>query len=251
MPTEAIEVKGMSPSEEKVIELKGRSPADLWALAVFKGADPDQLAKMMELQFRWETNEARKAWVEAMAAFKADAPKILKTKHVNQGAGKPQYDHAELDKICTAIIEGLNKHALQHRWEAEQANGAVAVSCIIQHKLGHSERTTLSGPADQTGGKNSIQAIGSTVTYLQRYTLLSATGLAAENQDTDGKAPILPLDRITEHCEWIANARNAEELMRLWKNAHEEAATVRDYNAVKILIEAKDKRKDEIFRGDL
>lgn len=233
-------------------KLAAPTPNDLLALAVSKGADVDQLGKLMELQLRWEANEARKAWVEAMAAFKLDAPIILKTKHVNQGAGKAQYDHAELDKVCEAVISGLNKHRLQHRWEAEQvAGGILNISCIIQHKLGHSERTTLAGPADTTGGKNSIQAIGSTVTYLQRYTLLAATGLAAKNQDTDGKTPAMPLDTIAERCEWIANARNAEELMRLWKNAHEEAATVRDYNAVKIYIEAKDKRKDELFGGSL
>jgi len=42
-----------------------------------------------------------------------------------------------------------------------------------------------SGP-DQSGKKNNIQAIGSTTTYLQRYTLLAATGLATKEQDNDG-----------------------------------------------------------------
>lgn len=39
---------------------------------------------------------------------------------------------------------------------------------------------------DNSGSKNAIQAVGSTVTYLQRYTLLAATGLAAAGQDDDG-----------------------------------------------------------------
>ncbi len=36
---------------------------------------------------------------------------------------------------------------------------------------------------DNSGGKNSIQAIGSAVTYLQRYTLLLLCGLAAHEHD--------------------------------------------------------------------
>jgi hypothetical protein len=52
---------------------------------------------------------------------------------------------------------------------------------------GHHEETTLSSSPDDSGGKNSIQAIGSAVTYLQRYTLLALTGLATREQDNDGK----------------------------------------------------------------
>ena len=51
--------------------------------------------------------------------------------------------------------------------------------------MGHSESTTLEAAADQSGGKNAIQAIGSTVTYLERYTLLALTGLAT-HEDDDG-----------------------------------------------------------------
>jgi hypothetical protein len=229
----------------EAIEVRGRTPFELIEIAVEKGATVDQLGKLMELQLRWEANEARKAWVAAMDAFKAEAPIILKTKEVDQGSGKAHYWHAELDKACEIIIKALHEHGLQHRWESDQQPAWINVSCIITHSMGHSERTTLGGPPDQTGGKNSIQAVGSSVKYLQRYTLLAATGLAAKEPDTDGKAPILPLDRITEHCDWIASA-SAGELMRLWKDAHLEAHEVRDYNAVKIFLQAKDKRKEEL-----
>ena len=39
------------------------------------------------------------------------------------------------------------------------------------------------GGADQSGSKNGFQAIGSAVTYLQRYTLKAALGLSAEVDD--------------------------------------------------------------------
>ena len=61
------------------------------------------------------------------------------------------------------------------------------MTCILSHKAGHSEETTLAGPADASGSKNAIQAIGSTLTYLQRYTLVQALGLAA-TLDDDGSS---------------------------------------------------------------
>jgi hypothetical protein len=63
---------------------------------------------------------------------------------------------------------------------------AISVTCILTGH-GHEEENTLSGPADASGSKNAIQAIGSTLTYLQRYTLVQALGLAASSDD-DGVA---------------------------------------------------------------
>jgi len=58
---------------------------------------------------------------------------------------------------------------------------------VISHRDGHSEENSLSADADHSGEKNAIQAIGSTLTYLQRMTLKAALGLAAADDD-DGKA---------------------------------------------------------------
>ncbi len=52
----------------------------------------------------------------------------------------------------------------------------------------------MSASPDTSGSKNSIQAIGSTVSYLQRYTLFAILGLASTDQDNDGGAPTKPLD---------------------------------------------------------
>ena len=65
--------------------------------------------------------------------------------------------------------------------------GMIRVSCIITHVLGHSEQVSLQCGADQSGKKNNIQAVGSTVTYLERYTLLAATGIAVKDQDDDAR----------------------------------------------------------------
>ena len=63
--------------------------------------------------------------------------------------------------------------------------------------MGHQECTSLSAFPDESGGKNSIQAIGSTVSYLERYTLLSITGLSTQDQDDDGLSSE-PVDFITD-----------------------------------------------------
>lgn len=161
------------------------TPMGMLQIAVQQGADLDKLEKLMQLQERWESNEARKAFVSAMSSFKANPPEIFKNKHVK--FGNTEYDHATLDNVSIAIGESLSKHGLSHRWETSQTEGKIKVTCVITHNLGHSEEVALESTADTSGAKNSIQAIGSTVTYLQRYTLLAATGMAVQDQDDDGK----------------------------------------------------------------
>src|SRR5207245_959863 len=55
--------------------------------------------------------------------------------------------------------------------------------------------------------KNAVQAVGSTVSYLQRYTLLAGTGMAAADQDDDGRGG----PQVTISDEQIANIKKLAE----------------------------------------
>lgn len=165
------------------------SPATLLQLAVQQGADLDRLEKLMALQERWEANQARKAFVDAMAEFKQHPIEIFKTKnvHFTSSKGAVDYNHAELSDVCDAIVPALAKVGVSHRWDVKQEDGQVVVTCLLTHRQGHSESLTLRGPKDDSGTKNNLQAIASTVTYLQRYSLLSITGSATKSmRDDDG-----------------------------------------------------------------
>ena len=168
------------------------TPMQMLQIAVKKGASLEQLSKLMDLQERWEANEARKAFVVAKAAFKAEAPTITKNKHVGfksrkEGAASTDYNHATLDNVAETLSPILSKHGLTYAWETQQSDGGlITVTCVLTHVMGHSDRVSLRAGLDQSGNKNNIQAVGSTVTYLQRYTLLSITGMATTDQDNDG-----------------------------------------------------------------
>lgn len=158
--------------------------------------DVGKLEKLLEVKERWEATEARKAFVAAKAAFKAEAPVIDKNKRVGfeskrASAADTEYYHATLDHIEELISPVLSKHGLSYSWETQQGEGGrITVTCVLTHVLGHSERVSLHASPDQSGNKNNIQAIGSTVTYLSRYTLLAITGLSTGDDDDDGQGSI-------------------------------------------------------------
>jgi len=165
------------------------TPMQMLSMAIERGADIAMMEKLLSLQERWEANEARKAFVSALAAFKADPPTVVKNKHAGftskRTSDRTDYDYLTLDQACAVIGPALSKHGLSHRWVTEQIDGKVKVTCVLMHALGHTERVTLESGADTSGSKNAIQAIGSAATYLARYTLMMACGLAAKGMDDD------------------------------------------------------------------
>jgi hypothetical protein len=172
------------------------TPVQMIMAAVSGQADLEKVKALLELQERWEANQARKAYHKAMSDFKANPPRIEKDKRVgySTNAGKVGYSHASLGNVVEQITKELSKHGLSASWSTHQ-NGTISVTCRITHVLGHSEETTLTASSDKSGSKNDIQALGSTITYLERYSLLALTGLATYDQDDDGKSATV---KITE-----------------------------------------------------
>lgn len=157
------------------------TPMEMLANALDKGAEPETLEKLMALNERWEASQSRKAFDEAIAAAKAEMPPILRS-----ASGHNAKKYADFAAIASVVDPIISKHGLSYRFRTKQ-DDRIHVTCILSHRAGHNEETTLAGPADTTGNKNAIQAIGSTLTYLQRYSLVQALGLAAAHDD-DGRA---------------------------------------------------------------
>jgi len=177
---------------------------DYVALAIEKGADLATIEKFMDLKERQDATEAKKAYVVAMNHFRANVPAIERTKKAHNS------NYAGLAETIEEIAPLLSECGLSHSWKTDQHENAVSVTCCVTHVLGHTECTKLSELPDKSGSKNSIQAIGSTVSYLQRYTLFSILGLASKEADNDGN------DRVSfeqaEELEKLADEAGVDKV---------------------------------------
>lgn len=175
----------------QIAQSNALTPMDMLDRAVAQGANVETLEKLMALQERWEKTQARKAFDDAMSAAKAEIPVIFKNRVVDftgKTGIRTNYRHEDMAGIARTVDPILSKHGLSYRFRTtSNPTEPVTVTCIVSHRLGHSEENTLSAGRDESGNKNAIQAVGSTVTFLQRYTLKAALGLAA-SADDDGKA---------------------------------------------------------------
>lgn len=234
----------VQPIQDAIVAIPPSPYVGLLADAI-KTGQLEIASKMMDLQERWEDRQAEKAFVAALAAFKRNPPEIVKNKKVsyqNKAGQTVEYKHATLDRVTGAIAAGLGEHGLSADWETSQENGKIRVTCFLQHAFGHREkRASLEGPPDDSGAKNSVQAIASTVTFLERYTLLAATGLATRD-DADG----ITFGDAEDMLNSIQSAVSLDELQERFNKAYKRAHMAKDKNAMAIAIEAKDRRKAEL-----
>lgn len=150
----------------------------------------DMVGKLMDYQDRYDAKMARRAFDLALAAAKAEIPLIKKNRTVdftNKDGKRTHYKHEDLGEIIDVVGPILARQGLFVRFATKAVpNEPVTVTCILTHSDGHSVENSLTAGRDTTGNKNDHQAIASAVTYLQRYTLKAALGLAAAADD-DGK----------------------------------------------------------------
>ena len=246
----------MSEAVQELAVIEGRSrhiPADLTAqanatpmsmlqIAVQRGMDPATIKDLLALQKEWEANEARKAFNDAIASAKAEIPVIKKNREVDftSQKGRTHYQYEDLAEVARTIDPVLAKHGLSYRFRTTSAPGEpVSVTCIVAHRAGHFEENTLSAGRDESGNKNSIQAIGSTLTYLQRMTLKASLGLSASTDD-DGRSSgadpkRLPQEQFDDYVTRIKAATTKPAARAIYDDAVKACNALGDVDSHKAL----------------
>lgn len=157
------------------------SPMEMVGRALEMGVSADILKQMMDLRDREDAKMARKAFDTAISRAKSRMSPVVKN-----ATGHNNKRYADFSAVSRMVDPILSEFGLSYRFKTTQTD-KITVTCVLSHEDGHSEETTLSAPADTTGNKNAIQAIGSTITYLSRYSLMASLGLSA-SEDDDGRA---------------------------------------------------------------
>jgi hypothetical protein len=124
------------------------------------------------------------AFVKAQTAF---GP-ALKT--ADNGHFKSKY--ADLAACVEAVIDALNQNGIALIQRNLPCESGVTVETVFVHVSGE---TLTSGPLHVPASKQDPQGYGSALTYARRYSLMSACGIAPE--DDDGNAASASAPRST------------------------------------------------------
>lgn len=169
----------------------------------------EKLERLYELSERARSARAKQAFAEAFAALQIELPTIDRKNRVVvykkadrekqggpiEGVDVPQQStpYATLETIIQAIRAPLARRGFSIRFEhATSPQGLIETAAILTHRDGHAERaSTPPLQHDSSGSKNSVQAVGSSLTYGRRYALLALLAIvshAPQDADDDGRA---------------------------------------------------------------
>lgn len=227
-----------------VVPAKSEVLSPLVQAAMSGQLDTEKMRELLSIQKEYEANEARKSYHRAVAEFKANAPTVKKDKTVS--FGNTHYKHVSLGYALSEINPVLSQYGLSLSWKTRQEDKTIFVKCILTHELGHSEETELFGFPDNSGQKNPVQQVASTVTYLKRHTAFALLGLEAEDDD-DGRGAASNGFITGEQAEILerllteTDAKRAE-FFKLFKATNLEDFPAASFDAAKKALEAK-KRK--------
>ncbi len=160
-------------------------------VAVNPDADIDKLERMIALQERILNRNAEQAFASDFAAMQAELPRIarngcIEIKKDNRVIQSTKF--AKLEDINDGVRPILQRYGFGASFSIEQGPSGITVTAKLLHRLGHSEKTSLTLPIDTSGSKNNVQGNGSTISYGKRYTLSAILNIST-GDDLDGHTP--------------------------------------------------------------
>ena len=172
----------------------GTSPAAMIQLAIAGKADLDKLEKLLELQERWEANEARKVFASSFTLAQAEIECVVK-KEINP---QTHSKYASLEDIITSanpIYTRQGFSVIFHEGETTKPDH-IRICADVLHAAGHKEPYYYDVPMDGKGIKGNanmtgIHAKASSTSYARRYLMCLIWNIPT-GDDNDGNTAHAP-----------------------------------------------------------
>lgn len=148
---------------------------------------PEHRQFLKETYYEMRAKRAYVEYCDARAEMGGKMPIIEKKGTVDRGPGRGKFPYGRWEDVHEQINPVMTAYGffLEFHTDTKTTPGRIEVTCILRHRAGHSEHTSLDAAPDQSGGKNNIQADISTITYLKRHTAGALLNLAYRGEDDD------------------------------------------------------------------
>jgi hypothetical protein len=224
-------------------------------------SDPDRIERFIALKERMDKEAARKAFAGALAECQSEIPAIEERGQIKYGKKNADGEdtgptYALWEDINETIRPILKRHGFALSFRTGQTpEGKITVTGILSHRDGHFEETTMALMHDSSGAKNSVQAMGSSISYGKRYTAAALLNITSRGEDDDGEAGGRLLAKAEargpykEMQEELDSCGSLEQLQGLWTSPQFRAAFEQLPNDWKKLItERKDALKADLSK---
>lgn len=194
-------------TESKAIAVtQERNFIDIIDMAI-KSQDVDivKLQALLDMQERIMKHEREASFNRDYLAAKLEMPRVTKDGAVEYAEDKNKPNGPKVKAFNFATYENIDKviRPIEQKYgftrifttkQRGDAGGGCIVHCQLLHKDGHFKEAEIGVALDTSGGKNNIQAMGSSFSYGKRYTTEMLWDIVKEGADNDGNYDMLPID---------------------------------------------------------
>jgi ERF superfamily len=216
-------------------------------------ADVEKLERMMAMYERLKAKEAELAYNAAKGRIlkKLGGIKIVKNRSAlyEVEKGKPQKGTYEAFKY--APLEEIDKHLrpllaeedmdLSYSDEPREGGGILIRGRLRHLPGGHYEDSFMPAPLDTSGGKSSVQAVGSTNSFLRRYVTCNIFNIVVVGDDDDGTGGTIDEVQTQTILDLIKKAKIGPKFLKYMKA--QSVAEAGSLDAAVATIAARDYRK--------
>jgi len=149
--------------------------------------DVAKLEKLLDMQERVIKHHAEVAFSRDFARMQGQMPIITEQGEIKVN-GQVRSKYALFEDINEEIRPVLREHGFSVFFKITSEPKSVKVQGILMHEDGHREMTEMMLEADESGSKNTVQSIGSSVSYAKRYVLCALLNITSRGEDDDGNA---------------------------------------------------------------
>jgi hypothetical protein len=163
------------------LALRSDNPNDLLKFAIERGADVGSIERLVALRDKFVAEQAQAEFNNALAAFQAECPNILRSRAGHEN----RYNYAPLEAIVEQVRPIMAKHGFSHSEDANVSEGWVEAVVTLTHRAGHSIQKRFKVPTQTNAGMSPQQKYGAAMTYATRYAFCAALGIRTADKDTD------------------------------------------------------------------
>ena len=231
--------------------------------------NPEKMKALSDMVDKMKAEEAEVAFTEAYIDMQEELPSISATGRIeiaakvgSRGQSTPYAKFDEIMRVVKPILRA-HKFALMVVSEPNPSGVGVVVRGTLSRvhetqygKAAHVKQTIIAVPLENSGSKNNVQGIGSSLSYAKRYAciqLLNIISHAEVDDDRDGHGPKpkkgVAAEQQPDEAEAKINGSQQKELLKEIDACGIEPTRFMEKYEIKAVHELPAKQYDEAIKA--
>lgn len=193
-PERMTQEKSLAPKDQdqssailQVIERAAANPS----------VDIDKMERLLQMQERVMDRNANMAFNSSFAQMQTEMPVITERGEIAVG-GQVRSKYAKFEDINEVVKPIMERYGFSINFKTSTEGAQIRVVGVLMHSMGHREEGSMLLPADTSGSKNSVQALGSSISYGKRYVMNSLLNITSRGEDNNGAGARIGTEQISK-----------------------------------------------------